>query len=167
MFSKENRKFLTLVIAIVVIAIAAMLIMRSMVGHGQKDSTMMISGIAVSIILSLVGLARQEVAMNRANQHRDKIETKVEVAASSAVVAAENAVEAKKEASETKAVVVEIEKHSDGKLKEALAMATPAQVVMPKTPEELESLVEGIVKKTAAICAEEQRKRDAARGEGI
>lgn len=160
MFSKENRRFTATLIAVVVIGVAGMIVSSNMAHRGDAAQIPTIIGWGTTIILGLFSLIRQEKANTEAARHRHKIEAKVDDTAAKAD-------EAKKEAADTKEVVVQIEKQTNGHLKEALETPAPAQVAMPKTPDELQAMVRMIINECDdAIDAklrkafEEQRKRD-------
>jgi hypothetical protein len=179
MFSKDNRRFSILAIVIGVLAVVTMVLISNMVAHGNSTSTSLLTGFVAIIIFQLMGMLRQEQANSSAEQHRNKITGKIEEATDKADVAAQKAEEAKNEAAQTKAVVVEIEKHTNGNLKEAFATPTPEQVAMPKNHDELREMVkliadefcdEAIEGKLKKAFAEQQAKglqADRDKAEGI
>lgn len=131
MFSKENRRFTVLAITLFLVVIATMNgVGKAIAGEHAKDAWL-IAGVSGTVILQLLSMLRQEQAREEARTTRSKI-----VETGTQIVEKVGQLEEKTDgniASTIKAVAQEVKK--------AKAEPAPGQEQMPRTPEELQSLI--------------------------
>jgi hypothetical protein len=141
MFSKENRRFSLLVIAIVTIVVVTVTAIVILTTTGHPDSTIKVTGFVGGGLALLGFLLREEWGRSEARQDRHKIAHELVEVKQAATTAAEVA------ATNAEAVAE--------KIKEAVVTPAPAQVAMPKTPEELDAVMEKVVVKTTRVACRE------------
>jgi DNA-directed RNA polymerase subunit F len=145
MFSKENRRFLTLIIAMVVIVLGTILAIVSMVNKEHAKDSVLVTGFAGILLAQLVSMLRaeQERAVN--STERAEVKKVTVVAANAAGAAAQKAEDS---VQEVKAVVREaVEKvHEE---------PAPGHEAMPRTPEELREFLKVYAHEIASeVCDE-------------
>lgn len=127
MFSKENRRFLTLIAAMVVIVLGTIFAIVSLVNKEHGKDSVLVTGFVGILLAQLVSMLRAEQERMTAFEKNEDLRNKVDSAAIHARAAVEVAEETKKETIESvKQAVVEAE-----------TRPAPGMEAMPKTPEEL------------------------------
>ena len=124
MFSKENRRFTTLVIALVIVVLATINgVGRTIAADHAKDAYI-VGGVSAVVILQFLGMIRAEQERREAKQSRNEIADKVE------------SIEKKTNGNLNTAIKTVAEE-----VKKAASMPAPGQEQMPRTPQELQSLI--------------------------
>ena len=149
MFSKENRRFTGLLIGVVILATVTLSNITKMVDGGFSQYTVLITGFSSVVLLQLFGMMRTEQARVAQQRAGGEIKAKVEELGE------------KKTGDITKAI------HTAAvEVKKAVQEPAPGQEAMPRTREELQSLLkifartmtEDLVNKAAVEAAEKAAK---------
>jgi DNA-directed RNA polymerase subunit F len=152
MFSKENRRFLTLIIAMVVIVLGTILAIVSMVNKEHAKDSVLVTGFAGILLAQLVSMLRaeQERAVN--STERAEVKKVTVIAADAAGVAADAAGAAARKAEKSVNEVKEVVREAVTKVHDEPA---PGHEAMPRTPEELREFLKVYAHEIASeVCDE-------------
>ncbi len=149
MFSRENRRFLILVVAILILTVVTLTLMASLITNGHPAQTTFLTGFVTLIIVQLITMARQEQANQSAILQRQTIEKKLTTAATAAgeaKVAASHVREAVEKISKTsgQTLVRTVEKVAD-KVRVAERDQLLDEMDLPRTRMELRRLLAEMV----------------------
>lgn len=153
-FTKDNRMSTLLIITIVIVIIVGVTGITSVSNHSTSNSTPIITSIVGFVGITInqfLGMLRQEMSRREQVKRAEEIKGAVETAATHAETAKNTAVETKEQmATDLK----EIKDKVNGNLETAVDKAVQAErsqildhVSLPKTREELESMIESVVEK--------------------
>ena len=135
MFSKENRRFTILAIALVVVVMGTLSGVSKAVAGDHANNAYLISGVSAMVVLQLLSMMRQEQGRHETRETQQKIVDKV---------------------TEAKDTVDNLERKTNGNLTNAIQQVAeevkkakdepaPGQEQMPRTPAELQSLIKMFV----------------------
>jgi low affinity Fe/Cu permease len=148
-FSKANRRFSAVLIAIVVVAIYGFNKVYQLATHDKSAATMW--GAITFVLIQLLAILRAVMSDVDAMRDRQQIRGAVDTAASAASAAAAKAEEIEKKTNGNLERAIE---KVAVKVKEANDRPSPAQQSMPQDPEALRAFVEDVGQKLAPKLAE-------------